>query len=441
MDAYGVIIDDVMIHNMMHTDSREVSGLLSPEFLVRLICFGLYPAYVIYKNFPKPSNVYHELKSRIVLILGLIAIMLIVAFASYGKFAYFIREQRLIRFHANPTYFVYSLQKHIRHSLTSKELSKPKPVIFDEVKDVSKKNNLYILVVGETARADRFSLNGYQKLTNPLLSQERVISFSNVKSCATSTAESLPCMFSILPYSEYERDKALGLENALDILKKNNVKVLWRDNNSDSKGVALRVDYQDFRTPTFNPSCDDECRDMGMLDSLDAFIQKNHKRDILIVLHQMGNHGPEYYRRYPKQFREYQPMCFDGHLENCSQEEVDNAYDNAVLFTDYFLANTIHFLKNYTRYFNTGMLYVSDHGESLGENGIYLHAAPYSIAPKEQTHVPAILWLGNKSKYSLEQFSQYKETELSHDALFCTILTAYDIKTKACPITFPKADN
>ncbi len=222
------------------------------------------------------------------------------------------------------------------------------------------------------------------------------------------------------------------MENALDVLARNGVEVLWRDNNSDSKGVATRVAYEDFKSPVFNPVCHGECRDIGMLAGLDKYIAARQDKDLLIVLHQMGNHGPEYYRRYPTQFARFQPASMTGELRNCSREEIDNAYDNAILYTDFFLSQVIDFLKKYDAHYETAMLYVSDHGESLGEHGLYLHAAPYLIAPEQQTHVPAIVWMGAHFDYSLDQLKPYQNAVLSPDDLFCTLLTAYELGTGTC---------
>lgn len=169
-----------------------------------------------------------------------------------------------------------------------------------------------------------------------------------------------------------------------------------------------------------------------MLSGLDAYVAANKNKDMMIVLHQMGNHGPEYYRRYPKDFERFKPACHTGELRDCTKNEIDNAYDNAILYTDYFLAEVINFLKKYDETHETAMLYVSDHGESLGEHGIYLHAAPYMMAPKEQTHVPVILWTGQNFDYSLESFMQYKDYPLSHDDLFCTSLIAFELYSKMC---------
>jgi lipid A ethanolaminephosphotransferase len=222
------------------------------------------------------------------------------------------------------------------------------------------------------------------------------------------------------------------MENALDVLSDNGVEILWRDNNSDSKDVATRMRYEDFKTPTFNTVCDAECRDVGMLKGLDQFIASKKGKDILIVLHQMGNHGPEYYRRYPKAFEQFTPTCKSGELSTCTQQEVDNAYDNAILYTDYFLSEVIRFLRQYDNSYETAMLYVSDHGESLGEHGFYLHAAPYMIAPQEQTHVPAIVWMGKHFDYNLDQLRPFQDYPFSHDDVFCSLLVSYELDSETC---------
>jgi len=209
---------------------------------------------------------------------------------------------------------------------------------------------IVFMVVGEAARADHFSLNGYMRKTNPQLKKEEIINFSQMYACGTSTAYSVPCMFSPYNRSDYSYKNAKNTENILDVLKHTkDVAILWRDNNSDSKGVAMRVEYQDFKTPKNNPACDLECRDVGMLNGLDRFIEKHHDKNILIVLHQMGNHGPAYYKRYTKEFEKFTPVCQTNQLEECSKESVTNSYDNALLYTDSFLAATINFAKRYTK--------------------------------------------------------------------------------------------
>lgn len=433
MDHYGVVIDTVMFDNVLQTDAKEIAGLLNVSLFSRLGLLGLLPAFLVLKYGHRfESNLPYRANFKLAGILLMFMLVLMLPFTA--GYANFIREHKPIRMYANPTFFSYSLIKYLGSIQLTKPTVKPLEVTAKDTHNVDThhKHELIIMVVGETARFDRFSLNGYHKLTNPLLAKEDVVSLKNVTSCGTSTGVSVPCMFSVFGRKNYDKDTALHTENALDVLARNGVEVLWRDNNSDSKGVALRVKYEDFKSPTLNPVCENECRDIGMLSGLDTFVKAHPNKDTLIVLHQMGNHGPEYYRRYPDSFKKFQPICKTGDIRNCSKEEVDNAYDNAILYTDYFLSEVIQFLKKYDTEYETAMLYVADHGESLGEHGFYLHAAPYMIAPKEQTHVPAIVWLGQHFDYNIKQLKQYQDYPLSHDDVFCTLLTAYELESNTC---------
>lgn len=434
MDQFGVVIDIVMIDNIMQTNPQEFAGLLSVNLAIRTLLLGIIPAWLVIKYCPVITNVGAEFKSRLRL-LGLLVLSLVVLIAPFtAGYTSFIREHKITRFYANPTYSTYSLIKYLSQQISIAKVVPLKHIAQDAVivGTSTKRTELMILVVGETARADRFSLNGYHRETNPMLAKQDVLSLSNVSSCGTSTSVSVPCLFSNLGRDGYDKEKALNQQNALDVLFENGVQILWRDNNSDSKGVATRMKYEDFKSPTLNSICEGECRDIGMLNGLDNYIEARKGKDILIVLHQMGNHGPEYYRRYPKEFEKFKPMCMTGELRDCSQQEIDNSYDNAILYTDYFLSNVIDLLKKYDDSHATAMLYVSDHGESLGEHGFYLHAAPYMIAPKEQTHVPAIVWMGKHFDYKLDQLKPYKDYALSHDDVFCALLVAFELDTKMC---------
>jgi lipid A ethanolaminephosphotransferase len=286
------------------------------------------------------------------------------------------------------------------------------------------------MVLGETARADRFSLNGYARDTNPQLRKAGAISLSNVWACGTSTAVSVPCMFSL---DGENGNAAWGKgrrENLLDVLQHAGVNVLWRDNNSDSKGVALRVPYQDYRSPKVNPVCDLECRDEGMLGDLQRYIDAHPAGDIFIVLHQMGNHGPAYYRRYPRAFEHFTPACRSDDLSRCSKEEIDNAYDNAILYTDHFLAQTIALLERNDARFETALFYVSDHGESLGEGGLYLHGMPKLIAPDTQVRVPVVLWFGkNFDDVDRPALRKKRDMRFTHANIFHTVLGFLEIET------------
>lgn len=435
MDHLGVIIDTVMIDNILQTDRSELMGLITSNLVARTIFFGIIPAWLVIKFCPRPTRFVAELQSRLKVIAFCLVAIIVLIIPFTPDYTSFIREHKIVRFYANPTFAAYSTIKYVTQHSFIPHNNQPLLRVAGDAKSLglsTSKRELIIMVVGETARADRFSLNGYSRLTNPLLSKQDVLSFSNVTSCGTSTSVSVPCMFSSLGRLDYEKKKALAQENLLDVLNKHGIAVLWRDNNSDSKGVATRIRYEDFKTPTMNPICHGECRDVGMLSKLDVYIDANKDRDMLIVLHQMGNHGPEYYRRYPKEFERFKPACQTGELRDCTKQEIDNAYDNAILYTDYFLSEVINFLKKYDHQYETAMLYVADHGESLGEHGFYLHAAPYMLAPKEQTHVPVILWTGQNFDYDLNDIKPYQNAALTHDDLFCTVMIAYELDSNMC---------
>jgi lipid A ethanolaminephosphotransferase len=433
MDKFGVVVDMSMIDNIMQTNLQEFSGLLTLSLVIRTLVFGIIPAWLVIKYFPKPIHVLPELKHRLHLLSILVLLLILVIAPFSGGYASFIRQHKVTRFYANPTYSTYSIFKYVNEQINIAK-SVPFKHMAQDAKMIgpSAKPELMVLVVGETARADHFSLNGYHRETNPMLAKQDVVSLSNVSSCGTSTSVSVPCMFSSLGRKEYDKETALNQQNVLDVLADNGIEILWRDNNSDSKGVADRLKFEDFKTSALNPVCEGECRDIGMLTGLDQYIEARKGKDILIVFHQMGNHGPEYYKRYPKEFEKFTPVCKTGELKDCSKDEIDNSYDNAILYTDYFLSNVIDLLKKHDDDRATAMLYVSDHGESLGEHGIYLHSAPYMVAPKEQTHVPGIVWLGKNFDYKKEQLLPHKDDALSHDDLFCTLLVAFELDTKMC---------
>lgn len=433
MDSFEIVINKDIINDIAQTNIPELLDLLSIKLFIYFFVLGLVPAIYIYfvKIEFEPLKRTFIYKSKIIGICLVLFVSQLVIFGSY--YASFIREHKTLRFYTNPTYYLYSTGRFFIEKFPYKTGQNNQLVEIGKdaiIPDTDKERELVILVVGETARADKFSLNGYKRNTNPMLEKENLVSFTNVYSCGTSTAVSVPCMFSIYNHTDFDTDKSGSVTNVLDVLAHSGVNVLWRDNNSDSKGVARRVAYQDFKKQKVNPDCDIECRDEGMLSGLQYYINKHNSGDILIVLHQMGNHGPDYYKRYPESFEKFTPACHTNQLNDCSTEEVNNAYDNAILYTDYFLSTVINFLKQNSRNFETTMIYMSDHGESLGENHLYLHGMPYLFAPEEQKHVATIIWTNkNNDDIDMNKLKKMSGMELSHDNLFHTLLGIMEVKT------------
>lgn len=431
MNTYGTIYDDAMLINILQTSQYETLELLTPTYVLYVLIGFFIPLFINLKIKPTYSNFLKDLAVRAGIIAFSFLLIGLTVFSQSKQFASFFRVHKPIRYYVNPIHPLFTFSRYVVQQTQAK--NQVFTTIGEDAKISSNgKKTLTIFIVGETARSNHFELNGYNRPTNPLLKQEDVLSFKNVFSCGTSTAHSVPCMFSDLGMESFDRDKAKWRSNLLDIINSTKeYKILWRDNNSSSKGVGDRIEYQDFQTNVLNTMSDKEgCRDEGMLVGLEEYIQNNKDQNIFIVLHQIGNHGPAYFKRYPSNFEKFTPICKTSQLDECSVESIVNTYDNALLYTDYFLAKTIALLKKYDDQFQTLMWYESDHGESLGENGIYLHSLPYSVAPKNQIHVPRILWLGKDLGHLKKQLNSSLEQEYSQDNIFHSILDVLNIKTQ-----------
>ena len=437
-DAYGTIFDTNMLINSIQTDQREAMGLMSLSFFIRVFLLGVIPAVIIAKIRIKRVPIRRALWQKALTLTSSIALIAVCLLPFGDQYATFFRQHKIVRSYANPITPIYSVIKlgtdyveKLRRPDTLTLHATDAKRITPTAGTNAAKPKLMVFVVGETVRADHIGLNGYERDTMPLLtSQPDVYSFKNATSCGTSTAYSVPCMFSYSNRESYDNNMADYNENVLDTLNKQGVNVIWRDNNSSSKGVADRVTFEDYKTADVNPNCDEECRDIGMLDGFDTLIKSDAPaKDTLILLHQMGNHGPAYYKRYPKEFEEYKPVCMTNELSKCDDQSVINAYDNAIRYTDYFLNNVINTLKKYEQDYDVIMVYISDHGESLGENNIYLHGMPYAIAPDAQKQVPVIIWSPNSNNIDKSSLVSMIDQPVSHDFITPTLLNFFGITT------------
>ena len=441
-DAYGTIFDSGMLVNSLQTDQAEAMGLMAPSFVIRLLLLGVLPAFIISKIRIKRLSIGHSIVQKAINLIMSVAIIAVCLLPFGDQYASFFRQHKIVCSYTNPITPIYSAIKlgtdyidELRRpdTMTAHAVDAKRTITVGNVKP-----KLMVFVVGETVRADHIGLNGYKRDTMPLLAKQAdIYSFKHATSCGTSTAYSVPCMFSYANREDYDMDTAEYNENVLDTLHKQGVNVIWRDNNSSSKGVADRVTFEDYRTPDTNPNCDVECRDIGMLNGFDALVKSDKgvksdttPKDTLILLHQMGNHGPAYYKRYPKAFEEYKPVCMTNELSKCDDQSVINGYDNAIRYTDYFLDNIIETLKPYQQDYDVVMVYISDHGESLGENNIYLHGLPYGIAPNAQKQVPVIIWSPNGNSIDNNSLSSMINQPVSHDFITPTLLKFFNITTK-----------
>jgi lipid A ethanolaminephosphotransferase len=432
MESYGIVVDKQMIVNLLETDSREAMEQVTWPLFRHLFLMGVIPSLLLLATKVSYRPWRRELMTRMAVILASGTVLALMVALNFKQFALFGRANKQLRMYINPTYPIYSALKVVTKNARAQAKGPLKVVAADATRTASTKRTVVVLVVGETARAQNLSLNGYSRDTNPELGARDVFNFTDVQSCGTDTAESLPCMFSHLGRDNYRRDEARQYENLLDILQRTGVQVLWRDNNSGSKGVSDRVATEDLskeKDATLCPS--GECFDEILLRDL-ATLLSRESGDTLIVLHQKGSHGPSYYRRSPERFKRFLPECTQDNVQDCDRQSIVNAYDNTIVYTDHVLAKLIDMLK--AQKFATAMLYVSDHGESLGENNLYLHGLPYAIAPQEQTHVPMIFWASDtflrEKGIDANLLRKQAKGHFSHDNLFHTMLGLFRVTTQ-----------
>lgn len=430
INEYSVMVDSVMIENVLQTDAAEAKEIISWTFLT-YAALGIMVSAIIWRfKIIYPNSLRLYLRHTIIVFAN-IAVIASLMLTNFQAAASMVRNHKELRYLVLPNNYVYGTIKVIKNRLPTVA---EKLHLYEAKKDISwkdnKKKTIFILVIGETARADNFSLYGYNRQTNPKLTKDNVIVFKNMLSCGTSTAVSLPCMFSSAGKNNFDSSMRTNPNNMFQLANRAGFKTLWIDNSSGCKGLCDNIETISMRSLNGNEA--KEVYDADMIPVMNKFIQRENS-DAFIVMHQMGSHGPAYYLRSPQKFWQYTPVCKTERLDKCLAEEIRNAYDNTILYTDFFLSETIRYLESLSNEYNVALVYVSDHGESLGENNLYLHGLPYSVAPHEQKHVPFILWASEdfNKEHRIDTDCLRKEAseKLSHDNLFHSVLDVLDINS------------
>ncbi len=438
---YGVYFDPGMLRNVLRTDLAEARELLTPGFFLQVATLALAPLFILQRARLRQRPFRRALAVRSASVM----LALVVAAGALGSvfkdFSGQMRNHKELRYLITPAAPLWSLARVLSRDAQAANLPR-QPVGTDAGLGASwaraKKPALFVIVVGETARAANWGLNrsvGQSPAhdTTPELARRGVINFPEVTSCGTNTEISVPCMFSLQGRRQYDEDAIRGSESLLDTLQHAGLRVVWNDNQSGCKGVCTGVERMRPDPSTLPQLCDGErCLDEALIESSRGLL-RDAQGNLVLVLHQLGNHGPAYFRRYPDTFRRFTPTCDDEDLSRCSREQIANSYDNALLYTDHVLARSIDLLKDLESRYDTALLYVSDHGESLGENGLYLHGLPYSIAPEDQTRVPMVMWLSSgfaaRSRLDPACLRTQAAQPAAHDNLFHTVLGLLDVST------------
>ena len=435
--TFGIVIDRAMITNILDTTPAESFALMSVKMVLTLGLSGvLMVALAWWIKISKAKTLWRSIAVRLLNILVSALLIVLVAALFYKDYASVFRNNKELVKSLSPSNSIVAINSWYAHNQMDNlplvkigEDAVQKPEMHS-----GPRKNLTILVLGETSRAQNFSLGGYDRETNPRLKQDDVIYFANTTSCGTATAVSVPCMFSNMPRAHYDEELAHHQEGVLDILQRAGVRVLWNDNDGGCKGACDRVPHQNVTDLNLTGQCiDGECYDEVLFHNLENYID-NLQQDGIIVLHTIGSHGPTYYNRYPAEFKKFTPTCDTNEIQSCTQQQLTNTYDNTILYIDYMVDKTIKLLQSKQDKFTTSLVYLSDHGESLGENGVYLHGLPWSIAPETQKHVPMLIWLSpdyqqryGVSSQCLQQ--RAKTAPYSQDNLFSTLLGLLGVNT------------
>ncbi|NDY93848.1 phosphoethanolamine transferase [Ideonella livida] len=453
MGRYGVVMDPTMLRNALRTDVREASELFNPGLLGAIVG-ALAAGALLWRVELRPRPLGRALAWRLgsaTASLGVAVLALLLVFQDFGSL---MRNQKGLRYTLNPAATLYSSARvawtDLRQATRTPE--PPQPVRREVASAGSRRPALFVFVLGETARAANVSLGGYPRPTFPRLAREDGVYFHNTQACGTSTEVSVPCLFSPFGRRDYDEDRIRSAESVLQLLQRAGVRVVWLDNQSGCKGVCAGLESHDVSRDTDPALCaDGHCQDGILLARLQALMAQPApgaasrpagapEPDTVVVLHQLGNHGPAYYKRYPEAFRTFTPECSRNELRECSQQEIVNAYDNALRYTDHLLAETLAWLRTQRSQREVGLVYVSDHGESLGEGGLYLHGMPHAIAPDVQRQVPMYWWFGRDATAAagtpadlgvrLDCLRQRAQGEpASHDQLFHSLLGLMKVQT------------
>ena len=431
--TYHVVLDQTMMGNVFNTDRAEAASLFHPKLLLYLFVFGVVPSWFLYKvRVHKTARLHVTLLAIATVFAGL-------GWSYVGSSTWLWFDKNASKLGGMVMPWSY-LSNSVRFLVTDLRRSR-KPILLPAASFTNDDKVVVILVIGEAARSSNFSMYGYDRPTNPLMTEAGAVALKDTVACATYTTASLRC---ILSPEDTSSPFAKNLEPLPSYLYRNGVDVVWRTRNWGEPPIHV-ANYQHARE--LKEHCDADCDYDGvLLAGLLDRIKSSQQKKVFVVLHQKGSHGPSYYQQYPERFKVFKPVCKSVELQNCSSESLLNAYDNTILYTDYFLNETVQLLSSLEET-PTLLMYISDHGESLGKFGLYLHGTPFSIAPDVQKDVPFIVWMSKAfidykgiSVANMEQQEHHSQLNVFHSVMGAFSMRS-DVYDSALDIFSPSASN
>ncbi len=424
--TYQVILDKAMMGNVFNTNTGEAGSYLSFSFLWHVLLFGVLPVWLISR-----ITIKHVSRLRTI---GALLLSFIVGIGwLYGNaqsWLWIDKHGRQLGGMILPwSYVINATRYQTEKAMQSRELELLPAAHFS-----AQGKTVVVLVIGESARAADFSLYGYTRDTNPMLEKAGVTAIRNAHACSTYTTASLQCMLSHVDTG----NKLFHNHEALpSYLQRSGIDTIWLTRNWGEPPLKVNTYLRDtdIRSTCAGPHCD---YDEVLLTGLQQRIANTDSDKVFVVLHQSGSHGPDYYNHYPADGEQFTPVCRSVQLQDCTPDTVTNAYDNTVLYTDRFLSGTIDVLRAIPNT-QTMMMYISDHGESLGEYGLYLHGTPYSLAPDVQKDIPYIVWMSDafKRHKALAADAALAHAKHAQQTVFHSIMGAFDLRSD---IYDPKLD-
>jgi lipid A ethanolaminephosphotransferase len=417
---YNVMLDMTMMSNVFNTNYGEAAELISYRIILYILFLGVLPAAVVMRIKIRGTA---ALK-RAGMIFGTLAFVVLFGYLNSKTWLWFDKNSKRVGGLTMPLSYIVNSIRHFREQAFLNTVDVPIP----DSHFLSEDKTTVILVIGESARSANFSLYGYGRDTNPYLKKDGVAVIPGTKAFTTYTTESIRCM---LAHLGEKTPSGTVFEALPSYLQRHKVNVLWRSNNwGEPKMKIARYEKADKLREACGAACGDLTYDEAMLYKLKEELDGRTGENNFIVLHQTGSHGPQYYTKYPPQFEKFTPVCRSVDLQKCTQDELVNAYDNTVLSTDYFLHQVISLLRA-LKNTSSVMIYISDHGESLGERGIYLHGTPYALAPDVQKDIPFIVWMSDKfeARRKLAAKDLVRNIPHSQGEIFNSVMGAFGMRS------------